>query len=171
MADGDLRDQIARIEADIDKLAQTLDGCRKAMLLSKAAIVAGGIWMLAYLLGAIRFDSVTDYQRNGGRYWGRRRFWIKFEYVEAGNGSDESRRDTASRVDRHDRSSDGRRKRGWLVRNRNAAKFLLRFAPVQALPSQRDSATSDWAKEFTNVRLSALRYSRIIGKPIARQRN
>ena len=59
MADGDLRDQIARIEADIDKLAQTLDGCRKAMLLSKAAIVAGGIWMLAYLLGAIRFDSVT----------------------------------------------------------------------------------------------------------------
>ena len=59
MADGDLRDQIAHIEADIDKLAQTLDGCRKAMLLSKAAIVAGGIWMLAYLLGAIRFDSVT----------------------------------------------------------------------------------------------------------------
>jgi hypothetical protein len=59
MADGDLRDQIARNEADIDKLAKTLDGCRKAMLLSKAAIVAGGIWMLAYLLGAIRFDSVT----------------------------------------------------------------------------------------------------------------
>ena len=59
MADDDLRDQIACIEADIDKLAKTLDGCRKAMLLSKAAIVAGGIWMLAYLLGAIRFDSVT----------------------------------------------------------------------------------------------------------------
>ena len=59
MADGDLRDQIARIEADIDKLAKTLDGCRKAMLLSKAAIVAGGILMLAYLLGAIRLDSVT----------------------------------------------------------------------------------------------------------------
>jgi hypothetical protein len=59
MADDDLRDQIARIEADIDKLAKTLDGCRKAMLLSKAAIVAGGILMLAYLLGAIRLDSVT----------------------------------------------------------------------------------------------------------------
>ena len=59
MADDDLRDQIARIEADIDKLAKTLDGCRKAMLLSKAAIVAGGILKLAYLLGAIRLDSVT----------------------------------------------------------------------------------------------------------------
>ena len=31
MADGDLRDQIARIEGDIEQLAQTLDGCRKAM--------------------------------------------------------------------------------------------------------------------------------------------
>jgi hypothetical protein len=59
MADGDLRDQIARIESDIEQLAKTVDGCRKAMLLSKVAIAAGGIWILAYLLGAIRFDPVT----------------------------------------------------------------------------------------------------------------
>jgi hypothetical protein len=59
MADGDLRDQIARIEVDIDELAKTLDGCRKAMLFSKVATAAGGIWILANLLGAIRFDSVT----------------------------------------------------------------------------------------------------------------
>jgi len=52
MADGDLHDQIARIEAEIDELAKTLDGCRKAMLFSKAAIVAGGIWILAYLLSS-----------------------------------------------------------------------------------------------------------------------
>ena len=56
MADGDLRDQIAGIEANIDELAKTLDGCRKAMLLSKVAVAAGGIWILAYLLGAMRFD-------------------------------------------------------------------------------------------------------------------
>ena len=54
--DGDLRDQISRIEADIDQLAKTLDGCRKAMLLSKVAIAAGGIWLLGYFLGALRFD-------------------------------------------------------------------------------------------------------------------
>jgi hypothetical protein len=52
----DLRDKILRIEADIDQLAKTLDGCRKAMLLSKVAIAAGGIWLLGYFLGALRFD-------------------------------------------------------------------------------------------------------------------
>ena len=56
MADGDLRDQIARIEADIEHLADGLDRCRKAMLLSKIAMVAGGIFILAYFLGAISFD-------------------------------------------------------------------------------------------------------------------
>jgi hypothetical protein len=54
--DRDLRDQISRIEADIDQLAKTLDNCRKAMLLSKVAIAAGGIWFLGYFLGAIGFD-------------------------------------------------------------------------------------------------------------------
>jgi hypothetical protein len=59
MADGDLRDQIERIELDIEHLAKTLDGCRKAMLLSKVAIAAGGIWILAYFIGAIGFDPTT----------------------------------------------------------------------------------------------------------------
>ena len=59
MADGDLTNQIARIESDIEHLAKTLEGCRKAMLLSKVAIAAGGIWIFAYLLGAIRFDSTA----------------------------------------------------------------------------------------------------------------
>jgi hypothetical protein len=56
MADGDLHDQIARIEADIEHLTQGLDRCRKAMLLSKVAIAAGGILILAYFLGAMSFD-------------------------------------------------------------------------------------------------------------------
>jgi hypothetical protein len=59
IANGDLRDQIARIEADIEQLAEGLDRCRKAMLLSKVAIAAGGIWILAYFLGAIRFEPAT----------------------------------------------------------------------------------------------------------------
>ena len=59
MSDGDLSDQIARIESDIEQLAETLDGCRKAMLFSKVVITAGGIWILAYCLGAIRFDPMA----------------------------------------------------------------------------------------------------------------
>jgi hypothetical protein len=59
MANGDLRDQIARLEAEIEELAKTLEGSRKAMLLSKVAIAAGGIWILAYLFRAIGFDSTA----------------------------------------------------------------------------------------------------------------
>ena len=51
MTDGDLRDQIAHLEADIEQLAERLERCRKAMLLSKVAIGAGGIFILAYFLG------------------------------------------------------------------------------------------------------------------------
>jgi hypothetical protein len=43
----------------IERLAKILDGCRKVMLLSKVAILAGGIWILAYLLGAIPFEPAT----------------------------------------------------------------------------------------------------------------
>jgi hypothetical protein len=59
MVDDDLRDQIARIESDIEHLAETLDRCRKAMLLSKVAIGAGAVCVLAYLLGAIGFDPTA----------------------------------------------------------------------------------------------------------------
>jgi hypothetical protein len=107
MADADMRNQISRIEADIEELAKTLEGCRKAMLLSKVAIVSGGISILGYLLGAIWFCGYD--QRNGCRYWGHRHFWIKFEYIKAG---DESCRDTQSRVDRPNQSSNCRREPG-----------------------------------------------------------
>ncbi|HEX3340861.1 MAG TPA: hypothetical protein VHT68_17020 [Pseudolabrys sp.] len=53
MADAELRDQIASLEADIEELANGLERCRKAMLLSKVAIAAGGVCTLAYFLGAI----------------------------------------------------------------------------------------------------------------------
>jgi hypothetical protein len=59
MADGDLRDKIVRLEADIEGLAQTLDRCRRVMLFAKVAIAAGGIWILAYAIGVIRFDPVA----------------------------------------------------------------------------------------------------------------
>jgi hypothetical protein len=59
MADDDLRDQISLTETDIEEYAITLEGCRKAMLLSKVAIAAGIISLAAYLLGAVWLNSVA----------------------------------------------------------------------------------------------------------------
>jgi hypothetical protein len=56
MADDDLRDQIARLESDIEQLAETLERCRKVMLVSQIIIATGAIGLLAYLLGAVRFE-------------------------------------------------------------------------------------------------------------------
>jgi hypothetical protein len=59
MTDGNLSDQILRLEADIEDLAEMVERCRKVILISKIAIAAGGIWLLAITLGAIRFDAVA----------------------------------------------------------------------------------------------------------------
>jgi hypothetical protein len=59
MGDGDLRDQISSLEAHIDELTGVIESCRKLILVSKVAIAAGGIWLLAFTFGAIRFDSMA----------------------------------------------------------------------------------------------------------------
>jgi hypothetical protein len=59
MADGGSQDQISRLEAHIDWLAEVLERCRKIALASKVAIAAGGIGMAAMTLGAVRFDPIA----------------------------------------------------------------------------------------------------------------
>jgi len=59
MTNGNLSDQILRLEANIEDLAEVVETCRKVTLISKIAIAAGGIWLLAITLGAIRFDAVA----------------------------------------------------------------------------------------------------------------
>ena len=59
MANCDLPDQIARLEVDIEQLAETLERCRKAMLVAKVAIGAGAIWILAYAIGVVMFGPPT----------------------------------------------------------------------------------------------------------------
>ena len=58
MANGDLRDQILQLEAKIAVLWEVIESCRKAILLSKLAVAAAGIWLLALTLGVIRFDPM-----------------------------------------------------------------------------------------------------------------
>jgi hypothetical protein len=56
MDDGDLHEQILHIEAHIEELADAIERCRKIILISKAAIAAGGTLILAITLGVVRFD-------------------------------------------------------------------------------------------------------------------
>src|SRR5262249_1295966 len=60
MADnGDLHEQILHIEAHLEELTDTIEGCRKIILISKAAIAAGVIGILAIIAGAVRFDPTV----------------------------------------------------------------------------------------------------------------
>jgi hypothetical protein len=55
--DGDLHEQILRIEAYIEELADVVESCRKIILVSKFAAGAGGIPILAIIIGAIGFNA------------------------------------------------------------------------------------------------------------------
>jgi hypothetical protein len=55
MSDGDdPHDEIARLEAQIEALAETVENCRKIMLVAKVAIAGGALLILAMLLGMVR---------------------------------------------------------------------------------------------------------------------
>ena len=55
--DGDLHQQILRNENDIEELANVVERCRKIILVSKFAAGAGGILILAIIMGAIGFNA------------------------------------------------------------------------------------------------------------------
>src|SRR5262245_32631057 len=57
--DGDLHEQILHIEAHIEELTDIIEGCRKIILFSKVAIAAGGILILATIIGAVGFDPTV----------------------------------------------------------------------------------------------------------------
>jgi urea transporter len=59
MTDGDPHEQIAQLEAQIESLAETVEGCRKIMLVAKAAVAAGVLLVVAMLVGAIRTDLAS----------------------------------------------------------------------------------------------------------------
>jgi hypothetical protein len=57
MNDVDLHEQVLKIEAHIEELADLIERCRKIILISKAAIAAGGVLILAMIIGAVGFDA------------------------------------------------------------------------------------------------------------------
>jgi hypothetical protein len=56
---GDPRDEIVRLEAQIDELAATIESCRKFILAARIAMWGGGIVLAAMLVGAIRLDPAA----------------------------------------------------------------------------------------------------------------
>jgi hypothetical protein len=53
---GDLRDEIVRLEKQIDELADRIEACRKFMLAGWIVVAGGGVVLIAMLVGAIHFD-------------------------------------------------------------------------------------------------------------------
>jgi hypothetical protein len=56
MDDVDPHQEIVRLEAQIEELAGRIESCRKFILAGRIAAAAGGVLLVALLLGAIRFD-------------------------------------------------------------------------------------------------------------------
>ncbi len=59
MNDGSLHDEIARLEAQIDELADKIESCRKFILAGQIALVGGGIALIAIVAGVIQFDPAV----------------------------------------------------------------------------------------------------------------
>jgi hypothetical protein len=55
-ASDNLREEIELLEAQIEVLAEKIESCRKYILAARIAVVAGGVLLVATLLGAIDFD-------------------------------------------------------------------------------------------------------------------
>ena len=58
MDNSDLRDEILQLEARIERLCAVMASCRKAILIAKAAIAAGGLWLSALMLGLAGLDPL-----------------------------------------------------------------------------------------------------------------
>lgn len=57
--DDEPRDQIARLEAQIEDLTNAINRCRWFILLSQASMVGGGAWILALVFGVTTFTPAA----------------------------------------------------------------------------------------------------------------
>jgi hypothetical protein len=55
----DPRAEIARLEAHIEKLSQSLERCRKVQIFSQIAIAGGALWLVGATFGFLEFDPVA----------------------------------------------------------------------------------------------------------------
>jgi hypothetical protein len=55
----DPHDEIVRLEARIDELADKLESCRKFILAGRVAVAVGALVLIALLFGALAFDPAV----------------------------------------------------------------------------------------------------------------
>jgi hypothetical protein len=56
MNEGDPRNEIERLEVEIDELAAKIESCRKFILAGRIAVVAGGMALITTFVGGIQFN-------------------------------------------------------------------------------------------------------------------
>jgi hypothetical protein len=56
MNEGDPRNEIERLEVEIDELAAKIESCRKFILAGRIAVAAGGMALITTLVGGIQFN-------------------------------------------------------------------------------------------------------------------
>jgi transposase len=59
MSDADPRDEIARLEAEIEERSEALERCRKIILISKFTVAGGVLVLLLMLTGIVRLDAAA----------------------------------------------------------------------------------------------------------------
>jgi hypothetical protein len=59
MQNGDPRDEIVRLEAHIERLVAKIENCRKFVLASRIAMIAGVAVFAGTIFGAITFDAAV----------------------------------------------------------------------------------------------------------------
>ena len=59
MADGTAREQIARLEAEAERLSESVARCRKIAVAAKVAVALGCVLLASLLVGAVGRDALS----------------------------------------------------------------------------------------------------------------
>ena len=106
MDEDDPADEISRIEARLDELAEVSERCRKIILVSKAAIAGGFALLLVTMLGLFGPNQVAAIGSIAVVLGGIVSLGSS-QYVATDDGRHERRRGAPFGFDQHDRPSSG----------------------------------------------------------------